>query len=46
MLIIFSFNININLKSLKLDIYYIFAIMKFPDGKIIISSDIVPHLII
>jgi hypothetical protein len=44
--IVFSSDININLKSLKLGAYYIFASIKFPDGKITDLSDIVPHPII
>jgi hypothetical protein len=45
-LIVFSSDININLKSLKLDMYYIFASIKFADNKIVDLSDIIPYLII
>jgi hypothetical protein len=43
--IVFSSDININLKSLKLGVYYIFVSMKFADSEIIVLSDIVPYLI-
>jgi hypothetical protein len=43
-LIIFSSNININLKYLKLGAYYIFASIKVPDNKIIVLSDLILYL--